>query len=134
MALIGLDTCLWIYLLEDHPRYARKVARLFDSIRDGTDEGVFSALGMIEILTGSKKLGRFDLAAQYEQHIRRFPNVSIVGLNEKIVWLASDLRATYNLKTPDSVHLATAIDAEADVFLTNDKFLKKVKEIRVQIV
>ncbi|OGG72524.1 hypothetical protein A3A38_04160 [Candidatus Kaiserbacteria bacterium RIFCSPLOWO2_01_FULL_53_17] len=134
MALVGLDTSLFIYLLEDHPSYAPKAARIFDALRKGKHVGLFSALGMIEILTGPKKQGRDDLAAQYEHHLRHFPNLSIVGLNERIVWIASDLRAKYGIKTPDAIHLATSIDAGARTFITNDKSLRKVKEIRVVLL
>ena len=34
--------------------------------------------------------------------------------NERIVEKASDLRAMYNLKTPDAIHLATALDFNAE--------------------
>ena len=133
MALIGFDTSVFIYLFEDHPVYARKAARALNALKKDT-QGVFSALGMIEILTGPKKKGRADLAAEYEYHLRNFPNLLIVGLNEKVVWIASDLRAKYNIGTPDAIHLATAIDVGAEKFITNDKALKKVREIRVVLL
>lgn len=134
MALIGLDTSLFIYLFEEHPAYVQKAARVLNTLKKSTAEGVFSALGMVEILTGPKRLGNVNLAAEYEYHLRNFPNLSIVGLNEKIVWIASDLRAKYGIRTPDAIHLATAIDAGADKFITNDKSLRKVKEIRVALL
>lgn len=42
---------------------------------------------------------------------------------------AAELRAKYNLRTPDSIQLATAIEYNADYFLTNDIRLKSVAEI-----
>ena len=132
--VIGLDTPLFIYLLEDHPRYARRASRILELVRSGKATGVFSAIGMIEILTGPKKRGRGDLAAQYEHHLRNFPNLSVVGLNERIVWIASDLRAKYGITTPDSIHIATAIDFGAGKFVTNDRPLAKVKEMRVVLL
>lgn len=42
-----------------------------------------------------------------------------------------ELRVNYNLKTPDAIQLATAMENNTDVFLTNDERLKRVKEIEV---
>lgn len=51
-----------------------------------------------------------------------------------IVETAARLRATYNLKTPDSIQLATSIEADADCFLTNDVKLRAVKDLVVVTV
>src|SRR3989344_7331642 len=116
----GLDPPLFIYLFEDHPRFGKRAARILNLLQEGEVRGVFSAIGMIEILTGPKKRGHEDLALRYEHSLRTFPNLSVIGLNEHIVWIASDLRAKYGIKTPDGIHLATAIDAGAKRFITND--------------
>ncbi len=89
---------------------------------------------MIEILTGPKKKGRADIAAEYEYRLRKFPNLSIIGINERIVWLSSDLRAKYGTTAPDAIHIATAIDAGVAKFITNDKALKKVTEIKIELL
>ena len=47
---------------------------------------------------------------------------------------AANLRARYNLATPDAVHLATAMDAGCDAFLTNDAALQRVAKIRVLVL
>lgn len=132
--IIGLDSVVFIYLLEANPAYLASVERILNAVQTGQARAVFSSLGMIEILTGPKKRGRFDLAVRYKEILVHFPNLTIRGLNEYIVDLASDLRARYNLATPDAIHLATAIDFGAQKFITNDKSLEKVKEIVVQII
>ena len=40
----------------------------------------------------------------------------------------------YNLKTPDAIHLATALDFNAEQFITNDKTLQKVTDINVIVL
>ncbi len=132
--IIGLDTSIFIYLLEKHPTFFRVSKRLLKRIENGQIQGVFSSIGLIEILTGPKQTGKFDLAIEYRELITTFPHLTIVGMNERIVDIASDLRAKYKIHTPDAIHLATAIDARAKTFITNDKTLKRVKEIRVRLL
>jgi len=128
---IGLDTSILIYHLEDHPRFAKPAQKLLERIERGSDQGVFSIIGMIELLTGVKSKQRPDLAQDYKLLLAHFPNFDIYGIDERIADIASDLRATYKIKTPDAIHLATAIAKQAKIFVTNDRALKKVKEIRV---
>lgn len=132
MGKVAIDTSLFIYLFEENPEYLEKSSKVFRAIEQGRHKGIFSVIGMIEILTGPKKKGQPGIAAEYEYRLRNFPNLSIFGINERIVWLASDLRAKYGITTPDAIHIATAIDAGAEKFITNDKVLKKIKEIKIE--
>lgn len=130
--VIGLDTVLFIYLLEEHPKYLGQVERIFDRIQKGKEEAVFSCIGMIELMMGPKKKGREEIANRYRELLSTFPHLTIWGITEQVVDLASSLRARYGISTPDAIHLATAMDAEADYFITNDRRLRRVREIKVK--
>lgn len=131
---IGIDTSILIYLLEQNPRYINEARRLMRQIQSGKYQAVFSSIGLIEILTGPKRQGQYELAARYREIIARFPHLMIRGINESIVDTASDLRATYGIATPDAIHIATAIDFGAKKFITNDKGLRKVREIIIELL
>lgn len=131
---IGIDSPIFIYLLEANPEFLSVARALLTQIKSGNFFAVLSVIGLIEILTGPKRLGRYDLAKEYKDLITHFPNLTISGINDHIVELASNLRAKYNLATPDAIHLATAIDFEAEKFVTNYRSLKKVKEIKVEVL
>ena len=107
-----------------------------DAIEAGRIEAVFSSIGLIEVLTGPKRTGNFELAGEYRELFAHFPNLTIGGMNEAIVEIASNLRATYGISTPDAIHIATAIDANAQKFITNDKALRKIKikEISIELL
>lgn len=48
---------------------------------------------------------------------------------------AGRLRGRYkDIKTIDAIQIASAIEVGADAFLTNDKKLKKVEEIKVVVL
>lgn len=131
---IGIDAQAVIYFLEDNKEYADRVERIFIEVAHGRLEAVFSSVGLIEILTGPKKQGRYDLAAEYRDALTHFPNLTIKGINERIIEVASDLRARYNIGTPDAIHVATAIDFGAKKFITNDQNLHKVKDITIEVL
>ena len=130
--LIGLDTVIFIYTWNKNPDFLSQAKDILNQVQTGRVEGLFSEIGIIELLTGVKKLGRYDMVIQYKEQLVNFPNLKIAGLNSVSIDIASSLRAKYGLTTPDAIHLATAIDAKASVFYTNDRKLKIVKEIKVE--
>jgi len=131
---IGIDSSILIYLLEDKGALSDQSETILKKVERGEFQAIFASLGMIEILTGPKKLGRHDLAQEYKHLLVNFPNLIIADLSERIIDLASDLRAKYGIATPDAIHIATALNFSAKKFFTNDKKLKKVKEIKVEII
>jgi predicted nucleic acid-binding protein len=51
-----------------------------------------------------------------------------------VIETATELRARYNLKTPDALHFATAIQAGATLFLAGDQALSICSELPVELV
>lgn len=132
--IVALDTSVFIYVFEEHKVFGKRAEKILKDVERGKQKGIFSVIGMIELQTGPKSLDRHDVAARYRELITTFPHLSVVNLNEAIVELTSDLRARYKIATPDAIHLATAIASGATTFITNDKSLKKVKEINVKML
>lgn len=60
--------------------------------------------------------------------------VEVLELAPAVVEKATDLRAKLNVKTPDALHLASAIMAGANAFLTGDHGLMRCTEIPVEIL
>ncbi|EDZ92548.1 MAG: PIN domain-containing protein [Limnospira sp. PMC 1291.21] len=44
------------------------------------------------------------------------------------------LRARYNLQLPDSLQIATALDAGCEAFLTNDLQLRRITELKIIVI
>ncbi len=132
--IIALDTSVFIYVFEGHPSFLKQAENILRQVESGRVRGIFSIIGMIELQTGPKKLNRYDIAARYRELIKTFPNLFVGELNEQVVEMSSDLRGRYGITTPDAIHLATAITAGADRFITNDQALRKVKEIDVDLL
>lgn len=58
----------------------------------------------------------------------------VVPPTRDVVDKATEIRAQFNFKTPDSLHLAAAVVSNCDVFLTNDQRLNRFTGITIEIV
>jgi len=58
----------------------------------------------------------------------------LVEVGAAVVERATDLRARYNLKTPDALHYATAVEVGAALFLTGDRALSRCSEVPVELL
>lgn len=63
-----------------------------------------------------------------------FATVRVVDIPVVAFDLATTIRATLGFKTADSIHLAAAVTAGCDVFLTNDHQLKKYTGLHVEVI
>lgn len=58
----------------------------------------------------------------------------VVALTREVVDRATELRAAYNVKTPNALHLAAALVSRCETFLPNDNRLSRVPDITVEVV
>jgi predicted nucleic acid-binding protein len=70
------------------------------------------------------------LLAAYEAFFE-WSAVTVAEVTSSVIERATDLRARYGLKTPDAIHMATAIDLHADLVLTGDRDLARCPGIKV---
>lgn len=68
---------------------------------------------------------------QYKEILRNAESIEILDITSPIAIKAAELRAKYNIRTPDALQVAAAIEGKADYFLTNDLRLKVITEINV---
>jgi predicted nucleic acid-binding protein len=132
--VIGVDTSIFIYHLEDHPRYAPLTESIFESLEKGTNRGITSYLTLMEILVKPKSEGFPEVVRDYEYYLTTFPNLALVPFGLETARKASDLRAENKVKTPDAIQLATAIQQGATGFLTNDRIFEKVKSLDIGLL
>ncbi len=132
--VIGLDTSIFIYHLEDHPRYSPLTEIIFTALEKGINKGVTSYLTLMEILVKPKTEGLLQVARDYEYYLTTFPNLTFYEMGLDVARKASDLRAVQRIKAPDAIQLATAILFGATAFLTNDKIFERVKGIDILIL
>ena len=126
-----LDTNLFIYLIEENELYLNKVYNMLHFLEQNSYEIITSTLTLGEILTKPYKDNRLDLVKQYKDF---FSDMELIELNSEIASMFANIRAKYNIKTPDAVQLASAIYGNADLFVTNDDRLSRFENNKCKVV
>ena len=127
----GADSMLFIYHFEDNKLFGEAAQDLLRCTEEGECRLVCSVLSLLEVLVVPKRSGRLDLCQRYRDLFASFPHLSLLPVDAEIAEIASDLRARYQIRTPDSIHVASAIAARADAFVSEDTRLRKIQEIPV---
>jgi predicted nucleic acid-binding protein len=131
--LVYLDANPVIYSVEKNPAYWPLLEPLWQAAKAGTVEVVSSDLTLMETLVGPLKSGDTALAHAYEQLFQQ-AQTRLLPITHTILRDAARLRATTKLKTPDALHLATALLAGCALFVTNDAGLRGAATIPIVIL
>lgn len=126
MSKVYLDSCMIIGLIEGDARQQQLLKLRLRSHRIFSSELARLKSRILAIRQNNEVyLQRFDLF---------FEACEIIELNRAVFERATKLRVEHNLKTPDSLHLAAAIQASCDEFWTNDQHLAKAASNHLIIV
>ena len=128
ISVVGLDTAIFIYHFERHPKYFPLTQELFSGIEAGLRKGVTSTITLMEIIDKPLALGRQDIARKYEALLVNFPNLEIIDLDRNVIRQAARLRAEYRIRPPDALRASASLLNRADVFITNDELLKRLRD------
>jgi uncharacterized protein len=117
------DTMLFVYWLEDHPQQAPKVKRIFEKMELRRDVLCTSTFTMAELLVGPNKKSAPDVAERIKNFLRSSA-VDLLPFTEDTAELCATIRATNHVSPADAIHLASAAEADVNLFLTNDHRLR----------
>lgn len=125
-----LDTAPIIYAVETSPVFAPRVDAILDK------PGLILITGemaRLECRVKPMRDGNLTLLQDFDAY---FANTiaEVVPLTRDVVDRATEIRAQYNFKTPDALHLAAAVNAHCDVFLTNDYRLNRFTRMTIEVV
>ena len=118
---VAVDTSAVIAYLEGGEPASAAAAWLFDGrIAQSRNSGVISAITVAEILVGPMRLGPASVAVA-DGFLGFFGEIEVAPVSHPIARSAAGIRASSGLGLPDSIVLATAIEREAGVVVTNDR-------------
>ncbi len=131
---VALDTNCFIYYFESD-YMAEKLIPLFEAIEKGFVKGLTSVLTISEILVKPMTLGLDEVCDEYVALLSTYPNLKIIPFNLDIAIRTAAVRAGYNIKTPDAIQVASAIEEGASLFITNDlKLPETIGKLKVVLL
>lgn len=91
---------------------------------------VTSELTLLEVISGPYREDNDDLVNLYDGWILSNERLEVNSIARPVLWDATVLRATYAaLKTPDAIHIATAMRSGCTHFLTFDNRIRDRYEL-----
>ena len=129
-----LDTAPLIYFIEDSAPYGQIIGTLISSAIENNCILMTSVITLVEVLTQPLRMKQANIAEKYRTVLIDSKNIIMHPVDTLIAEKAAELRAKYQIKTPDALQIATCIENNATVFITNDKQIKRVKEIEVAVL
>lgn len=131
---IYIDTNLFIYFFENNPNYADKVEKLFEESINKNILLISSELLYLELSVLPIKKQNSKILKLYTDIENYLPNLDLIPISKNILLKAAEIRATYNYRSPDAIHLSTALSEKCKGFYCADKNLKSFEQIKINIV
>lgn len=129
---LALDTAVFIYFIEEHPRFLSVLDPIFTAVDEGRLPAVASSLTLLEVLVVPYRAGNIPLAERYEQVLTRSRGLRLVEIDRAQLRAAAQLRALHpNLRTPDAIQISAALSGGCSALLTNDRDLPTVPGLRI---
>jgi predicted nucleic acid-binding protein len=117
---VAIDTAVFIYFIEEHPRYPPLIAPLFEEAARGKRELVTSAVTLLDLLVVPYRVGNLQLAQRYEVLLTRSGGVRVIDITRDQLRAAAQLRAATAMKTPDALQVAAAFGSSPPIWNMSD--------------
>lgn len=130
---VFVDTAPFIYLIENHPVYADRVA---DFITTALAEGHSFVTSVVTILEFGVKPeeNKQEVITEFEKLLNELAT-EVKEIDRSIAVQAYQLRAKYPfLKGLDAIQIAVAVTSNCENFVTNDTKLSRIEEIAVILI
>jgi predicted nucleic acid-binding protein len=131
---IGLDTSVVIYAVETHPKYLELVKPILRWTRGPHGNAITSTLTMTEVLVRPYRVADLALVQEFHALLFTYPHIEWIPPTLQIADRAAQIRADHNLRTPDAIQAATALDCGVTGFVTNDPIFRRVPSLDVLIL
>jgi len=131
---VALDSSIFLYFIEEHPKYLSLVEQVFAAVDAGALEAVTSSLTLLEVLVIPFRFANAALIDRYETLLTKSRGLRLVDLDRDFLRAVAQVRASTRAKTPDAMQLAAAMAAGCPAFLTNDDRIPTVPGLRTLLL
>jgi len=117
---VYIDTNVFIYFLDKHDTYFEVVSQFFQACIRREIFGTTGDAAVAEVMVGPYRQDNPALAARFKRFFAQKNFLTIVGHDRDVFDAAAMLVARKRLKFIDALHVATAVHAGCQFFITND--------------
>jgi predicted nucleic acid-binding protein len=119
-----VDANIFIHLMEDSDDLSKALAVLFTAQSGGRPFLATNELTLTELLVAPYREKNDRLIDRYDAWTISNDQLEVRPVIRPVLWYAAVLRSKYNsLKTPDAIHVSTALGMQCSHFLTADQRL-----------
>ncbi len=127
---VYVDTNILIYLFEGFPEYRHIIQEIADCIDNGEIILFTGEITIAEIMVMPFKKNDKNLIRLYTEALKNKDFITLIPTTQEVYLKTAFLRATFSkMKTPDSIQVASAIEGNTEIFITNDTGIKTPKEL-----
>ena len=131
---IALDTSVFIYQLEEDPRYVSLTEHVFEWLERPHSKAVTSTIAMTEMLVQPYRQADEQRVDEFYGLLSTYPNLDWIAPSLQIADLAARIRGEHRLRTPDAIVAATAVHARASGLITNDSTFERVPDFETLVL
>jgi predicted nucleic acid-binding protein len=131
MSKVYIDTNILIYILKNEISLRKEIKAFVELCELNNFEILTCDITITEFLTGIFKHNGEDLFGFYANMFEENELFKTVSISKEAYRMAARLRVLQNLKTPDSLHLATALYEKCTFFVTQDQRIGSHNTIQV---
>jgi uncharacterized protein len=131
--IVYCDSCILIYFFDHAGPWNQRASNRLSQLAGAGDFLATSDLVRLECRVKPMSLGDLPKLAVFDAFFAR-PDVRNVPISTRVFERATEIRARNRFKLGDSLHLASAVEAGCDSFLTNDNRLAVFADIPVEVL
>lgn len=100
---------IYFYFVERNAVYIERVRDIFRRVAHGSLVVQTSVITLTEVLMMPIQMARIDYERAYRSMLLQTRNIEAIAVSSQIADDAARLRALHRLRTPDALHMATAL-------------------------
>lgn len=129
-----IDSAPLIYYVEQHVDFFAPMVQIVHHIESTSVQVFTSVIALTEVMVQPLRTDNTELAQEYHDILVARNELALVPVTTELAISAGAIRARYALRTPDAIHVATALATDCDAILTNDADIRRVTELNVLIL
>jgi uncharacterized protein len=133
LMLVYCDSMIFIYFLDMKSPFNARTAARMAALWSGGGLAVFTDLSRLECRITPLQRGATKALTDIDGLFTR-PDVRFIPITTAVFDRAALIRAAHNFKLGDSLHLAAAMEAGCDHFLTNDLRLSAFTGVPIEVL